>query len=159
MRAAWPGWPVAIATCGGAGYLPIPGSLGAALGLGIVVLAARLRLPWPWSGALLAGIAILIFFVGVWSAAKAEIFFHCKDPGYVVIDEVVGQIVTFMLRPEAAWKWLLTGFVVFRALDVIKPFPAGRAERLPAGWGIMADDLAAGLYSMLALTLIGLAVK
>jgi phosphatidylglycerophosphatase A len=97
--------------------------------------------------------------VGVWCAGEAETFFVAKDPGYVVIDEVVGQIVTLLLRPDAAWKWLLTGFVVFRVLDVIKPFPARQAERLPGGWGIMTDDLAAGLYGMVALSLLGFAVK
>jgi phosphatidylglycerophosphatase A len=69
----------------------------------------------------------------------------------VVIDEVAGQMITFLARPDASWKWLLAGFLLFRLFDVLKPFPAGRAERLPGGWGIMTDDVVAGGYALAAL--------
>jgi phosphatidylglycerophosphatase A len=66
----------------------------------------------------------------------------------------VGQMLTFLARPDRSWKWLLAGFVLFRIFDVVKPFPVRQAERLPAGWGIMMDDVAAGVYSMGALLLL-----
>jgi phosphatidylglycerophosphatase A len=136
------------------GYLPIPGTFGAAVGLGAVVLIGRIHLPGAWCSILLACAAALIFGLGVWAAQRAENFFSAKDPGPVVIDEVVGQIVTYLGNPAASWKWLLTGFVAFRILDVIKPFPARQAEQLPGGWGIMTDDVVAGLYSLAALLLL-----
>ena len=151
-------WPVRVATCGAIGYLPIPGTFGAALGLLLVVATARLRLPRAGSSILLAAAAAAVFVLGVWAAREAETFFAAKDPGYVVIDEVVGQMVTYLANPQAGWRWLLTGFVVFRILDVIKPFPARRAERLPGGWGIMTDGVVAGLYSLAALLVLGFAI-
>jgi phosphatidylglycerophosphatase A len=96
-----------------------------------------------------------IFIVGVWAARDAEKFFGQIDPRYVVIDEVTGQMLTFLVRPDASWKWVLAGFVVFRIFDVAKPFPARRVERLGGGWGIMMDDVAASAYSMVALLLLG----
>jgi len=141
-----------IGTVGGAGYFPVlPGTVGSAVGVGIV--AALDAIPFGTTGrdAALIGAAVLIFFVGVWAAGESEKFFGRTDPGHVVIDEVVGQMVTFLLVPDASWKLLLAGFVLFRAFDVTKPFPAGRAERLPGGWGIMIDDLLAGVYALVAL--------
>jgi len=154
-----PPWPVQIASCSWVGYLPIPGTFGAALGLGLVAVAGRLPVSQRWLVALLTGAATVLFLVGTWAAGKAEAFFACKDPGRVVIDEVVGQIATFVARPDAPWKWLLGGFVLFRIFDVIKPFPARRAEHLPGGWGIMLDDLVAGIYSLIALLLLRIVVK
>jgi phosphatidylglycerophosphatase A len=148
-----------IATCGGLGYLPLPGTFGAALGLGIVVGVARLIGNRPWRGVLLGEAAVAVFALGVWAAGRAEQFFEHTDPGYVVIDEVAGQMVTFLLRPDAPWRWLLAGFVLFRILDVLKPFPAGRAERLRGGWGIMADDVVAAVYSLATLSMLGLVLK
>jgi phosphatidylglycerophosphatase A len=151
-------WPVRVATCGAIGYLPIPGTFGAAVGLGLVVAAARLHLPRAGSSILVGTAAAAVFGLGVWAAQEAEGFFAARDPRYVVIDEVVGQMVTYLANPQASWRWLLTGFVVFRILDVVKPFPARRAEHLPGGWGIMTDDVVAGLYSLAALLLLGFAI-
>ena len=81
------------------------------------------------------------------------------DPSYVVIDEVAGQMVTFLLRPDAPWRWLLAGFVLFRIFDVLKPFPAGRAEGLPGGWGVMTDDVVAGVYSLVVVAVLGFVFK
>ncbi len=100
-----------------------------------------------------------IFALGVWAAGHAERFFDRIDPGEVVIDEVVGQIITFLARPDAPGKYLLAGFILFRIFDVVKPFPVRRAERLPGGWGIMLDDVVAGVYSLAALSLFGLRLK
>ena len=145
-----------IASVAGAGYFPVlPGTVGSAVGVGIV--AALDAIPFGTNGrdAALIGAATLIFFVGVWAAGESEKFFARTDPSHVVIDEVVGQMVTFLLVPHASWKLLLAGLGLFRILDVTKPFPAGRAERLPGGWGIMVDDLLAGVYALAALAFLG----
>jgi phosphatidylglycerophosphatase A len=93
--------------------------------------------------------------VGVWSAEKAEKIFERVDPGQVVIDEVTGQIITFVATPRVNWMGLIAGFILFRAFDIVKPFPARRAERFPGGWGIMIDDAIAGLYSLIVLVIWG----
>ncbi len=149
-----------IATSGGVGFFPIwPGTVGAAVGL-VMVLALR-WLPLTQAGlsAVVGLTAAGIFVLGVWSAGRAERFFGCSDPSPVVIDEVVGQMVTLVGRPSASWKLLLVGFALFRFFDVIKPFPAGRAEHLPGGWGIMTDDVVAGMYSLVGVSWVGLILK
>ena len=149
-----------IATSGGVGFFPVwPGTVGAAVGL--VAVAALQRLPLTTAGLdVVVGLtASGIFGLGVWAAGRAERYFGCSDPSPVVVDEVVGQMVTFLLCPAASWKVLLAGFAIFRFFDVIKPFPAGRAEHLPAGWGIMTDDVVAGIYSMAGLSAVGLVLK
>jgi phosphatidylglycerophosphatase A len=108
---------------------------------------------------LLILVALAIFLIGAWAASGAEKSFGKTDPGYVVIDEVAGQVVALAAQPVTTWKWLLVGFVLFRAFDVIKPFPARQAEQLPAGWGIMMDDLIAGAYSAAGLVVLGLALQ
>jgi len=145
-----------IATCGGVGYFPMaPGTAGSVVGLVLVLILAQVPLPPLWLSGVLALVAIGIFFLGVWSAGVAERHFGRVDPGPVVIDEVLGQVITFLARPDPSWKWLLAGFVLFRIFDIIKPFPARQAERLPGGWGIMTDDLVAGLYSWAAISVLG----
>lgn len=149
-----------IATCGGVGYFPVaPGTAGSAVGIVLVAALGRADLAPVGSWVLLAGAALSIFFVGAWAAGRAEKFFGRTDPGHVVIDEVAGQLITFLARPDASWKWLLAGFVLFRFFDVVKPFPARRAERLRGGWGIMTDDVLAGLYGMAALLVLGAVLK
>ena len=149
-----------IATCGGVGYFPVaPGTAGSAVGIVLVAALGRADLAPLGSWVLLAAAAVSIFFVGAWAAGRTEKFFGRTDPGHVVIDEVAGQLITFLARPDASWKWLLAGFVLFRFFDVVKPFPARRAERLPGGWGIMTDDVLAGLYGMAALLALGAVLK
>jgi phosphatidylglycerophosphatase A len=154
------GLAVWIATSGGVGFFPIwPGTVGAAVGL--VAVAALQRLPLSRAGiSIVVGLtAAGLFALGVWAASGAERFFGHNDPSPVVVDEVVGQMVTFLARPDASWKLLLAGFAFFRLFDVIKPFPAGRAEHLPAGWGIMTDDVVAGIYSLAVLWLLKVVLK
>lgn len=149
-----------IATCFGVGYFPFaPGTAGSAIGLGLVVGIGRLPLARHWRIAIVAIAAIGIGALGVWAASGAEKFFGRVDPGQVVIDEVVGQMLTLLLQPDATWKWLLAGFVLFRIFDVVKPFPARSFEHAPGGWGIMLDDVAAGAYGLGALALLGWALK
>jgi phosphatidylglycerophosphatase A len=154
------GLAVWISTSGGVGLFPIwPGTVGAAVGLLVVFVLQHLPLNGPGLSALLAFSAAAIFAIGVWAANRAEIFFGRSDPRPVVIDEVVGQMVTFLARPHASWRVLVLGFALFRMFDVVKPFPARRAEHLPGGWGIMTDDVIAGLYSLAGLSVAGLLLK
>src|SRR6516164_3771353 len=149
-----------IATSGGVGFFPIwPGTVGAAVGLVAVAALQRLPLTGARLSAILGLTASSIFSLGVWAAGRAEKFFGCHDPSPVVVDEVVGQMLTFLAWPDASWKVLLVGFALFRFFDIIKPFPAGRAEHLPEGWGIMTDDVVAGIYSMAGLSALGLVLK
>ncbi len=143
---------VRIATCGPTGYAPVaPGTAGSLVGLAVVVALGRLPAERWVLSLLLAAMTAAVFLAGVWAATRAEKFFGRTDPPQVVIDEVAGQMTTFLLWPDAPPAWLAAGFFLFRAFDVLKPFPAGRAERAPGGWGIMLDDLVAGGYSLLAL--------
>jgi phosphatidylglycerophosphatase A len=136
---------VLLATAGGAGYAPIaPGTAGSVVGL----VAYLLTRHWPtwWQVGMVAAVTI----AGIWASTAAARHFGRHDPGPVVIDEVAGQLLTLLLTgvgPLGA----LAGFVLFRALDVMKPWPARRLERLPAGLGIMADDLMVALYGNLIL--------
>ena len=134
---------------------------------------AALALPIACALALLC----FLVFVGVWSCSKVEAYTGVEDPQYVVIDEVAGQHIALILPliPIALpnltahmdfsqyavfsalsllnWKYLLAGFALFRLFDIWKPFPLKRLEKWPGGWGIMADDWAAGIYAAIVLRL------
>jgi len=135
---------LALATCLGLGYVPFaPGTFGSAAGL--LVWAV---LPQSTTA---HGVAIvLIFAAGVWSAGIAEQHFRGTDPGPVVIDEVMGMLVTLFMVP-VGWPGAAAGFLLFRVFDVIKPPPADRLEHLHGGMGVMADDLMAAVYANIAL--------
>lgn len=135
-----------IATCGYLGYAPVaPGTFGSAAGL-VVFYAVRST---GSSGVELAAIVIL-FAVGVWSATVAEHHFGDVDPAPVVLDEVVGMLVTLAFLPVGV-TGAIVGFVIFRVLDIVKPWPSARFERLPGGLGVMADDGMAAVYGNLAM--------
>lgn len=106
---------------------------------------------WPTFIAILATIFVAI--LGVAAASKASSYSGIKDPQFVVIDEVSGQMISYFGIGSAApnWKYLLLGFILFRVFDIWKPFPARQAESLPSGLGIMADDWIAGIYAGLGL--------
>jgi phosphatidylglycerophosphatase A len=149
-----------IATGLGAGYFPVaPGTAGSVVGLALVLALRQTSLGSAALGISLAAMAAVVFAVGVWSAGKAEKAFGRVDPGQVVIDEVLGQIITFIATPRVSWLGLIAGFILFRIFDIVKPFPARRAERFPGGWGIMLDDVVAGLYSLIALVILGRMIK
>jgi phosphatidylglycerophosphatase A len=149
-----------IATGLGAGYFPVaPGTAGSIVGLALVIALRQTSLGSAGLGISLATMAAVVFAVGVWSAGKAEKAFGRVDPGQVVIDEVLGQIITFIATPRISRVGLIAGFILFRVFDIIKPFPARRAERFPGGWGIMLDDVVAGLYSLIALVILGRMIK
>jgi phosphatidylglycerophosphatase A len=152
--------PVWVATVAGAGYLPIaPGTVGSAVSVGMVAALDAMYFTNVGRDVLLVLAVVFIFFLGVWAAGQSEKFFGRTDPRHVVIDEVAGQMMTFLLVPHASRKLLLAGFVLFRVFDVTKPFPVGRAERLPGGWGIMVDDLIAGGYAMGALAILSYIIR
>lgn len=137
---------VFFATAGYCGYFPVaPGTAGSAAGLLVYLLV------W-WTGSPIVEVAAIaaIFAAGAWAATHAERFFGGIDPGPVVIDEVLGMLITLAFIP-AGWAAMLAGFLLFRVLDVIKPFPANRLEKFHGGFGIMADDAMAGVYANLAL--------
>lgn len=128
-----------IATGFGLGFSPIiPGTIGSLLG--IPTLFIRL----PTSTWII--ISICLFLVGVVVATRAEGLFKEKDSRKIVIDEIVGCIIFLSLVPHIKWC-IIIGFILYRFLDIIKPFPACISQSLPGGWGIMMDDLIAGVYA------------
>jgi phosphatidylglycerophosphatase A len=135
---------LAFATACGVGYVPLaPGTFGSAVGL--LLWWALPASPYVQGAAI-----VTLFAVGSWSGNIAERHFGRTDPGQVVIDEVMGMLITLFLNP-VGWAGALGGFLLFRVSDVIKPFPANRFERLPGGVGVMADDGMAAIYANLAL--------
>lgn len=137
---------VFIATGGGAGYSPwAPGTAGSLVGILPALLLPQVG---PWGG---LGLIIAVTLVGVWVSAPAERHFARKDASPIVIDEIAGQMITLWLVPLSA-GYVAAGFILFRIFDIIKPFPARHLQdRLPGGWGVMMDDVAAGIYANLCL--------
>ena len=150
-----------IATAFGLGYLPkAPGTWGSLAGVGLAAFywwggvirpVDRHFAIWPILLAILATLFVAV--LGVAAASKGSAYSGIKDPQFVVIDEVSGQMISYFGTGSAApnWKYLLLGFILFRVFDIWKPFPARQAESLPGGLGIMADDWIAGIYAALGL--------
>jgi phosphatidylglycerophosphatase A len=133
-----------VATVCGIGYVPFaPGTFGSAAGLVLWALVPATA----YGQALAIG---ALFVAGSWSGTVAERHFGRTDPGQVVIDEVLGMLITLFMNP-VGWPGALGAFLLFRLMDVVKPFPANRLERLPGGIGVMADDAMAAVYANLAL--------
>jgi phosphatidylglycerophosphatase A len=137
---------VLVCTFGYIGYAPVaPGTIGSLAGL---ALYGAMR--WMGAGPVADTLLIAVLFVaGVWSGTHAERYFGGTDPGPGVIDEVVGMLMTLYLIP-GGWDVAIIGFFIFRILDVLKPFPADRLERLHGGLGMMADDAMAAVYGNVA---------
>ncbi len=98
--------------------------------------------------------------VGVWAGTRAETIFSRKDAGQIVMDEVCGQILTFVFiapylaRLGGQWRWwMIPGFVLFRAFDIFKPYPINRLQGLTGGLGVMMDDILAGIYAAVLMSL------
>jgi len=132
----------AVATFLGVGHFPVAS--------GTVATAAALPLYlilWYAGGPMaVAGAAVVLALAGVAAATTMERRLGYHDPSEVVIDEVAGFLLT-MLWLEPTVVTCVAGFLLFRALDVLKPWPASRAEKLPGGWGIMSDDLICGVMA------------
>lgn len=172
---------LAIATCG-VGYLPLaPGTWGSLVGIGLLFFlrAAYFKFKefafgqhWITADAFNADsmfrdsflfttvlllVIGLISAVGTWAASRAEKIVGRKDASIVVVDEVAGQLLTFIFLPQyyiGLNPAVLVGFIAFRLFDIVKPYPARKLESLTGGLGIMADDLVAGAYAALLLSVI-----
>lgn len=130
-----------IWTAGFAGLVPFaPGTAGSVVGLALLMLVRTARNEW-----IELLVLVVVVVVGIWSANVAERHYRREDPGEIVVDEVAGMMLTLLWLPSG-WVSFLIGFLAFRFFDIVKPFPARLAERLPGGWGVMADDLVAGVY-------------
>ncbi|MEZ5345247.1 MAG: phosphatidylglycerophosphatase A [Pyrinomonadaceae bacterium] len=161
---------LAVSTCG-VGYLPIaPGTWGSLVGVGIYLLYAKaanysklflLDSGWVYqqytailyakTGILLAAVCLL----GIWASKRAVALFGSKDPQKIVVDEVMGQLIVFAFVPFQISVWLVAaGFVLFRVFDIWKPYPVRNVEGLPDGIGVCADDIVAGIYGGICLSVL-----
>jgi phosphatidylglycerophosphatase A len=146
-----------ITSAGGAGFMPIaPGTWGSGLvlaALAFVFMARPTALEGPVAASVLLTLSVALAWLGIWAGDRVSEFLGDDDPSEVVIDEVVGQLLTYSLLPVAGRTWtyasfavaLVAGFVLFRLLDIFKPGPIDALQRLHGGLGIMADDFAAGV--------------
>ncbi|HYG08337.1 MAG TPA: phosphatidylglycerophosphatase A [Pyrinomonadaceae bacterium] len=161
---------LAIATCG-VGLIPLaPGTWGSLVGVGLYLAARAASVQgflyaeargWslPPLVSLLTTVVLLMLILmtiaGIWAATRCESLLSRKDPGAVVIDEVIGQILTFVFLPVGVGAWaIVAGFLAFRMFDIWKPYPIRRLESLEAGLGIMADDVLAGVYAATLMSLL-----
>ena len=127
----------------GVGLIPfVPGTLGSAVGLLIAWMTH-----FNWFIYILTMIALL--GIGYWSVNRLDLSAN-KDPGFVVVDETIGMMLTLVAMP-LDFNCYIAGFFLFRLFDVIKPYPCRQWERLPGYWGILCDDLGAGVYAWLIL--------
>jgi phosphatidylglycerophosphatase A len=134
-----------IATCGYIGFAPVaPGTFGSAAGVALVYLVRSFGTD-PWVEPVLI---VSLFAAGVWAASSTERQLGGTDPGPVVIDEVVGMLITLLWIPVTPLG-ALAGFLIFRLFDVVKPWPSRQLESLHGGLGIMADDAMAAVYGYL----------
>jgi phosphatidylglycerophosphatase A len=140
---------VFLATGCYAGYVPkLPGTAGSLVAIPLCYLVSRL-------GPTLAAFLVFVFMgLAVWVSGEAEKLFDEKDSGLIVIDEIVGMTVTLLLVP-----WTVTsvvfGFLLFRIMDIVKPFPIRKLEsRLSGGWGVVGDDVLAGIYAHVVLRVV-----
>jgi len=132
---------VFIATCAYVGYAPVaPGTFGSAVGVAIYYIVRQ-----QGSSSVDLGAIAVLLAVGLWAATEAEHHFGGVDPRPVVIDEVIGMLITLALVPVNI-TGVMVAFVIFRILDVVKPWPARRLEHLPGGFGVVLYDVMAGVY-------------
>ena len=163
---------LAIATCG-VGYLPVaPGTLGSLVGVGLYLSISGWFYGVLEMNAMQRGANLLYVFtpqlafmllltfattmLGIWAATRTERVVHRKDPSIVVIDEVAGQMIALLSGPFWLHTWwsILSAFLLFRLFDIWKPYPIRRLEGLESGLGIMADDVLAGVYALIANTVL-----
>lgn len=159
----------------GVGFIPLaPGTWGSAIGVLIYIFFAQIEesfdrffVPHGWEtlqitawNHFINSILFLLFcLLGIWAASRATKLFQDKDPQKVVVDEVIGQLLVFLFVPFGiSWKLILAGFLLFRLFDIWKPYPINSLEKLPAGLGVCADDILAGVYGGVILSFIYAAV-
>ena len=141
-----------IATFFGVGHMyPGPGTWASAVTVALWWIAAHFIAPgWHVPAAILIAVAVTLLGIPPSTVVARES--GREDPGFVVIDEVAGQMIALVGAP-LSWNYLLAGFILFRSFDILKPFPLRRLEKLPGGTGIMVDDVGAGLYALVLLQL------
>jgi phosphatidylglycerophosphatase A len=143
---------IAIATAGGAGFSPVaPGTAGSIVGVFIYLLIEWLRI-----GAYYPHAIIFFFIVGIWASSRVENLWG-HDSSRIVIDEVVGQMITYGIaagRYQLSAFHILLGFGLFRLFDVVKPFPIRYLEKFKGGLGVVADDVGAGIFALKVLTVV-----
>lgn len=157
---------IALATFG-VGFIPFaPGTWGSAVGVVIFLLVRKIELDYlaihsstgqagAWLYAANSIFLLAFCWAGIWASTRAAQIFQKKDPSYVVVDEVMGQLITFLFVPFAvSWQMILAGFLLFRLFDIWKPYPVRTLEVLPEGLGICADDIVAGVYAGICLAII-----
>ena len=155
----------------GVGYLPLaPGTYGSIVGVLIYLFFGWLENNFTahfsangWNNLQITAwihVFNLVLFVpfcllGIWAASRATILFGKKDPQKVVVDEVIGQLIVFLFVPfDTRWYFVLAGFLLFRLFDIWKPYPIRLLENLPAGIGVCADDILAGIYGGVCLSVV-----
>jgi phosphatidylglycerophosphatase A len=145
-----PAWATLVATFFGVGRLhPGPGTWASAATVVLWWILSK-GVPVAWQPVAAALLALLIIGIGIPAATRVARASGSKDPQFVVIDEVAGQLIALIAAP-ITWKCLLAGFVLFRGFDIVKPPPVRSLERLPEGFGIVIDDVGAGLYALLCM--------
>ena len=155
----------------GVGYLPLmPGTYGSAVGVGIYLLFGwfeesvsksfgfggwRDEQITAWVHAVNLILFLLFCLLGIWAANRATLLFQNKDPQQAVIDEIIGQLIVFLFVPFGiGWYFVVAGFLLFRLFDIWKPYPIDSLQNLPAGIGVCADDVLAGVYAGTCLALL-----
>lgn len=155
----------------GVGFIPLaPGTWGSAVGVLIYLFFSGfeqvtstnfLLKGWQenqitaWVHVFNLTIFLLFCLLGIWASGRATRVFQDKDPQKVVVDEVIGQLIVFLFVPfDISWKLVLAGFLLFRLFDIWKPYPIDSLQNLPAGIGVCADDIVAGVYGGICLAII-----
>ncbi len=148
-----PFWATQVATLLGVGHLkPGPGTWGSVATVLVWALVSWRIPPDARTWATIAA-AVVVTTIGIPAATRVVRATGVKDPQFVVIDEMAGQLVALIAVP-LAWKTFLAGLILFRAFDILKPPPVRPLERLPEGTGIVVDDLGAGLYALAVMHLL-----
>lgn len=154
----------------GVGYLPIaPGTFGSMVGvviyLAFAIFEGNVEIYLTAHGwtrtevnslvhAVIPVLFLLFSLAGIWAASRSTEFFGDKDPSYAVVDEVIGQLIVFLFIPFGLpWGYILAGFFLFRLFDIWKPYPIDDLQGLPAGIGVCADDILAGVYAGICLAI------
>ncbi len=160
-----------VLTTFGVGYLPLaPGTWGSAVGVLIYLLVRRIEAEFTanltaqnweaaqisaWLYAINSFLLLIFCFVGIWSATRATGLFAAHDPQQAVVDEVIGQLITFLFVPFAISPMIVfAGFLLFRLFDIWKPYPIDSLQNLLTGLGVCADDVLAGVYAGICLAII-----
>ena len=142
-----------LSTWSFAGYSPVaPGTAGSLAAVAIAVVLRHYAGLAPWHFAVLAAV---LFYPAVEASTVTARAANLKDPGFVVVDEVIGQWIALAGATTLNWKSYLAAFALFRLFDIWKPAPVRQLEALPEGLGINADDAMAGVYAALVLRLAG----